>query len=174
MKTRTQSGVAAVELALIIGPMLIMAFGITELGRALYQYNIVVKASRDAVRYLAQQDLANLSNAELTVVHDTTKALAVCGKTSCTNAVPLLPELTTAKVSLCDYTDPVTGNPRKSVLTGQGTVDVVTVLIGDTCDRVAGSTRDNTKIVHFFSLVPFFIPDINFSPVKTTMASRYS
>ena len=51
MKPGKQKGVAAVELALIIGPMLIAFFGITEIGRALYQYNALVKSARAAVRY---------------------------------------------------------------------------------------------------------------------------
>lgn len=172
MKSGKQRGVAAVELALIIGPMLILVFGITELGRALYQYNALVKATRGAVRYLAQQDLANLSTSEQGVVYNKTRALAVCGALSCTDATEWFPGLTVdeakAKVSLCDYVTPAcqpTGQPQayQGVLTGLGTVDLVSVTIGGTGD----------KAFKFTSLVPWVVPDITFSAIKTTMASRY-
>lgn len=54
MKTR-QSGVALIELALIIPILLIMTFITTEFGRALYQYNTLTKSVRDAARYLSMQ-----------------------------------------------------------------------------------------------------------------------
>lgn len=161
MKWGKQRGVAAVELALIIGPMLILVFGITELGRALYQYNALVKATRGAVRYLAQQDLANLSAGDRGVVYDRTKALAVCGALACGSKQPLAPGLSTSKVSLCDYL--TCAATHKSVLTGQGSVDLVSVTIG-------GS---DAQAFRFTSLMPWVVPDVNFSAVKTTMASRY-
>ena len=162
MKQRKQRGVAAVELALIIVPLLIATFGITELGRALYQYNALVKASRDAVRYLALQDLANLSTGERATVYNTTRSLAVCGAEVCTDATPALASgLVTTQVSLCDY---LTCAPtHKGVLTGAGSVDLVTVTIGGT----------GSQAFNFTSLVPFVIPSMAFSPIKTTMASRY-
>ncbi|MCM2342920.1 TadE/TadG family type IV pilus assembly protein [Rhodoferax sp.] len=163
-KPGRQKGVAAVELAFILPLMLILVFGITELGRALYQYNGLVKATRGAVRYLAQQDLANLSASStptLNEVYATTKALAVCGKEDCAGQEPLVTGLSTTQVTLCDYLTCVT--THKGVPTGKGTVDLVTVTIG-------GS---GNKTFSFSSLVPFVIPDIDFSPVKTTMVSRY-
>lgn len=52
---RTQQGVALVELALIIPMLLLLTFITTEFGRAMYEYNAVVKSTRDAVRYLSVQ-----------------------------------------------------------------------------------------------------------------------
>ncbi len=37
-KMRWQGGAVAVEFALLVIPMLVMVFGITEFGRAMYQY----------------------------------------------------------------------------------------------------------------------------------------
>jgi len=165
--SRKQRGVAAVEFALILGPILIAVFGITELGRALFQYNALVKGSRDAVRYLAQQDLANLSAADLATIRSKAVSLSVCGKLSCTGEPPLVPDLTAAKVMLCDYlNDPTSHN---NVLTEEGTVDLVTVRIGSNCNNA----QSDATTVHFTSLVSWVIPDIDFSTVKTTMASRY-
>lgn len=58
MKTRTlprQRGVAIVEFALITPFLLVLTLMVTELGRAVYEYNLVVKSTRDAVRYLSTQ-----------------------------------------------------------------------------------------------------------------------
>lgn len=55
MRRNRQTGVAIVEFALILPMLLVMTFITTEFGRALYQYNSVVKSVRDAARYLSQQ-----------------------------------------------------------------------------------------------------------------------
>lgn len=52
---RRQRGVAIVEFALILPMLLVMTFITTEFGRALYQYNTLVKSVRDAARYLSVQ-----------------------------------------------------------------------------------------------------------------------
>lgn len=163
MKPGRQKGVAVIELALILPVMLIAAFGITELGRALYQYNALVKATRDAVRYLAQQDLANAL--DLSDVYNKTILVAVCGAPDCTDPTPRFPGQTLAqaktKVSLCDYLTCV--NTHKNVSTGQGTVDLVSVTIGGT----------GAQAFNFTSLVPYVVSNMAFAPIKTTMASRY-
>lgn len=50
-----QGGAALVELALITPLLLLLTFITTEFGRAMYEYNSVVKSTRDAVRYLSVQ-----------------------------------------------------------------------------------------------------------------------
>ncbi|HYD77927.1 TadE family protein [Ramlibacter sp.] len=52
---RRQSGVAIVEFALILPMLLVLTFITTEFGRALHQYNTIVKSVRDAARYLSIQ-----------------------------------------------------------------------------------------------------------------------
>ncbi|KQX22536.1 TadE/TadG family type IV pilus assembly protein [Variovorax sp. Root434] len=52
---RTQHGAALIELALIMPLLLLLTFITTEFGRAVYEYNAVVKSTRDAVRYLSVQ-----------------------------------------------------------------------------------------------------------------------
>ena len=52
---RRQRGAALIELALIMPLLLLLTFITTEFGRAMYEYNSVVKATRDAVRYLSVQ-----------------------------------------------------------------------------------------------------------------------
>ncbi len=51
-----QAGVAMVEFAIILPLMIMLLFGITELGRALYQQNTLDKAVNTGARYLARMD----------------------------------------------------------------------------------------------------------------------
>lgn len=47
---REQRGVAAVEFGLLVGLLVLIVFGATELGRAFYQYNSLLKSARAAAR----------------------------------------------------------------------------------------------------------------------------
>lgn len=90
MKSR-QHGVALIELALSIPLLLLLMFITTEFGRAIYQYNLLTKSVRDAVRYLAVQTPGT------NVLEG--RNLAVFGKTAPTAAdLPLAPGLTLSHV----------------------------------------------------------------------------
>lgn len=68
-RTHFQRGVAAIEFALMLVIMIPLAFGITELGRAFYQYNSVVKATRDGARVLAKGGSAKAGEARCFTVY---------------------------------------------------------------------------------------------------------
>src|ERR1700687_3319868 len=51
----TQRGTAIVEFALVLPLLLLLTMTTTEFGRAIYQYNTIVKSLRDATRYLSTQ-----------------------------------------------------------------------------------------------------------------------
>ena len=51
----TQRGGALVELALIMPLLSMLTLITTEFGRAMYEYHVLVKTTRDAVRYLSVQ-----------------------------------------------------------------------------------------------------------------------
>lgn len=87
--TRHQRGVALVEFALILPTLLILMFIVTELGRAVMQYNAVAKSVRDAARYLSIQ-LPGTKMAEA-------RNLVVYGNTAGTGA-PLVPGLSAGLV----------------------------------------------------------------------------
>lgn len=63
MKTRRQAagrsgrsgGAVLVEFALVLPLLLLASVTTTELGRAIYQYNTIVKSVRDGARYLSLQ-----------------------------------------------------------------------------------------------------------------------
>ena len=58
-----QSGVALVEFALILPVLLVLTVATTEIGRALYEYNTLAKAVRNAARYMSMQDPADANAA---------------------------------------------------------------------------------------------------------------
>ena len=89
MKTR-QKGTAIVEFALILPLLLLLTMITTEFGRAIYQYNTIVKSVRNATRYLSLQT----SNTKLTEA----KNLVVFGNIAGT-APALVPGLTVAQVA---------------------------------------------------------------------------
>ncbi len=116
-----QSGVAAVELALLTAFVLLpMVFVGIDGGRLFVHYNTLVKSTRDAARYLTQKapnDAASIAAA---------RCLAVYGTTDCTGTA-LAAGLTTAMVTVCDRVScPGTHNLQP---TGYGVVNLVTVTI---------------------------------------------
>jgi len=150
MKPRTrQRGVALVELGIAIFVLISIAFGITEFGRAIYQYNILAKATRDAARYLSMRDATDAA------AKDQARCLVVHGNPTCTGA-PLVPGLTTAMVSICD----ALACPADHAAQGAGPVlNLVSVTIGG----------PNAAPYTFDSLVSFVVPDFAFGPIGATM-----
>jgi len=151
----SQRGVAAVELAFVLIPMLVLCFGITELGRALYQYNGLVKATRGAARYLSQQSLASPPPGQTADgLRLRARSLALCGAFVCDGVPALVPNLGLAMIAVCD---PVScAGTHANVPTGEGTTSLVTVTISG---------------YNFTSIVPWVVPSITFGPISITMAS---
>lgn len=147
-----QKGSVVVEFALVLVPLLTMAFGISEFGRALYQYNTLAKATRDAARYLSTQAPGDSASQVVAV------CLAKYGKQSCTATdQPLVsPWPKTTSVVICDATSSGPNCPLTygGIPTGGGTVDVVTVSITG---------------FRFSSLVSFVVPNMTFGAISTTM-----
>jgi Flp pilus assembly protein TadG len=153
---KLQRGVAAVEFGILIIPLTLMLFGLSEYGRAIYQYNTLVKATRDAARYLTT--VAPGSG------WDQARCLARYGNTACNGAV-LAPGLDegVAVVDICDATNSTKcpGVPHALVPTGSGAVNLVTVTI---------------RGYQFQSLINFPMgdlsagaPDITFGDISNTM-----
>ena|SRR5688500_7327053 len=98
---RAMRGAVAVEFALLLIPLLLLAFGIAEYGRALYQYNTLVKTVRDAARLLSHHNPADPTSYAL--VLDEARCLAVHGNTTCSGPA-LAPGLTTGMVTITSST----------------------------------------------------------------------
>ena len=146
-RSLAQRGTAAVELGLLMLPLAILTFGTTDFGRAMHQYDTVVKNVRDAARY------------QSTVVAGNTlggRCLALTGTvanngTTCTGTA-LLPELTLAQITVCDRLScPGTHNNQP---TTRGAVNLVTVTITG---------------LPFTSMVPFALPSFAFGAISATM-----
>ena len=147
-----QEGAAAVELALLLIPLLLIAFGITEFGRAFFQYNAIVKGTRDGARFLTMKGV--LDPADPTSASDIAQAkcLVVHGNTGC-NGTERVPYLTTAMVSLCDSATCAATHSAQA--TGTGVVSLVTV-------TVSGYV--------FTPLAPLVMPaTLTFGDISTTM-----
>ena len=141
-------GVAALEFAILLPILVLLCFGITESGRAIYQYNTIAKATRDAARYLTLVPPGQ--------GHATARCLALHGNRTCAGDL-LVPNLGAATVTIWDATNradhadvPAVGNGAGST----GRMNLATVTI-------AGYPFD--------SLVPFAFPNVTFAPIATTM-----
>jgi Flp pilus assembly protein TadG len=144
-----ERGIAAVELAFVLPVLVAIVFGITELGRAMYQYDALTKSVRSAARYLSVYDPADAGVRERAV------NMAVCGAPSCGASDPVAPGLSGANVVIA-YS--ATDASLSGVQTGQGTLDLVRVTIGAPGTPYA-----------FASLVPFVVPRITFGPIVALM-----
>jgi len=133
-----------VELGILMIPLTVLAFGITEYGRAIFQYNTIVKGARDATRYLSQYGPGDATQIGVA------KCLAVYGNRTCTGT-SLVPGLTTSLVQVCDRTNCA---DHLNQPTGAGVVNLVTVTVDG---------------FPFKSLVPLMVNDITFGPIHTTM-----
>lgn len=151
MKARAcQRGVAAVEFGLLLIPLVTLAFGITEFGRAMYQYNAIAKSTRDAARYMSIQTPGDAGAIAVA------KCLAVYGKTTC-SGTPLVSGLTIGKVTVKDSTT----NPSTHALQAVSGVGGTTGVANLVTVEVTG--------FEFVSLVSFVVPNITFGSIGTTM-----
>lgn len=139
---KRQKGVAAIEFAILVPMMLLMVFGITEFGRAFYQYNTLVKSVRNGVRYLSTQGTG--------MGADRAKCLAVHGNQNCTGPV-LLPNLTLDMASVTYGTASY----------GGGTLNLATLTI---------TGYPFVSSVNFsFGALTIGAPDMTFGPIGATM-----
>lgn len=132
----TMRGVAAVELAVVMIPLVLLVFGVAEFGRALYQYNTLVKAVRDAARTLSLH-----SPSDASYPAEAARCLATYGFEPCagTASPPLAYGLITNMVVICDRVSAPNGTenedcpdaPYENVNTGSGTINLVQVRIKD-------------------------------------------
>ena len=138
---RKQNGVAAVEFGLLLVPLVTLAFGITEFGRAMYQYNTIAKGTRDAARYLS------VKSSDDEAAKTAAQCLVLYGKTTC-DGTPLIS-------GFIDKNKIIVKNSALQQIPGGGVANLVTV-------EVTG--------FKFVSLMSLVVPDdITFGAISTTM-----
>ena len=98
---QAQQGVALVEFTLVLPLLLLLLLAFGEFGRMLYQYNVLLQASRDADRFVASQAWnATLGAVALgSTLLTQTKNVAVYGVPSATGTA-VVSGLTTANVQV--------------------------------------------------------------------------
>jgi len=137
-----------IEFALLLPILLALAFGATELGRAIYTYNSLDKTVRDAARHLSQHGPGD------TQIQSEAICLAVYGNTDCSGDA-VAPGLSTSMVVLCDAIScPTT---HLSQATGAGVINLVSASI---------------QGYEFFSAVTYVIPDLDFSNITVMMRAQ--
>jgi Flp pilus assembly protein TadG len=144
----SQHGVAAVELALLLAPLLVMLFGVTELGRAIYTYTTLDKTVRDAARHLSQHGPGDA------LIAAEARCLAVHGNADCTGPA-LATGLSTQEVVLCDAVLCPATHAGQS--TGLGAVNLVSVAITGYA---------------WSSAVPWVVPDMRFNAISVTLRAQ--
>jgi Flp pilus assembly protein TadG len=145
---RAQHGIALVEFAITASLLLLITFGITEFGRAIYQYNTLAKAVRDATRYLSTKAPGDAD------AIDQATCMAVHGNPTCTGG-PLAPGLTAEMVVVCDSLScPATHQAQGAA----PVMNLVTVTIGSADTPYP-----------FRSAIQFVVPDFDFAPISVTM-----
>lgn len=146
--TQRSRGVAAVELAITIVPMLMVALGVTEYGRAIYTYNTLDKAVRDAARHLTTVVPTNPNP------KGEARNLVLYGNVEGTGPL-LVPSLNASMVVIDDAASDPTGH---TISTGTGTINLVTV-------RIVG--------YQYNSVVTYVAPaTMNFGAISVTMRSH--
>jgi hypothetical protein len=143
-----QAGVAALEFALMLPILLALAFGASELGRAIYTYNALDKTVRDAARHLSQHGPGD------TAIQAEATCLAVYGNTDCDGS-PVAPGLTSSMVVQCDAIS--CPSTHLSQLTGAGVINLVSVSI---------------QGYEFFSAVTYVIPDLDFNQITALLRAQ--
>lgn len=146
MKTNPkQQGSVLIELALLLTPLLLLAFGATEYGRAMYQYNAIAKSVRDGARHLSQFAPGDPGRA------DEARSLVLCGKLDCISTPPLVTGMSASYIRVNDRSTDPAYNLQS---TGRGAVNLVSV-------EVSG--------FQFRSVAPSFVPNFTFAPIHVTM-----
>lgn len=158
---RSMRGVAAVEFAILLIPLLTLVMGVAEFGRAIYQYEALTKATRAATRYLSEFSPSNVAYPLADA-----QCLAVTGQLTSSQGCsgnPLVPGLKASMVVICDRVNTSTGCSQtyanaptvdSSGVTA-GTINLVEV-------KITGFTY--TPLETFLKL-----PSITFNGISTVM-----
>jgi hypothetical protein len=98
-----QRGVATIEFTIVAPVLLLLLFGVTEIGRALVRYNTLTKAVQDGARYAAAEALLGTTGQVSVDAQLTTEVrnVVVYGN-SAGNGTPVLAGLLPAQIEVID------------------------------------------------------------------------
>lgn len=150
---RHQRAAVAVELAIVTIPLITMMLAAIEFGRAMYVYNQIVKATRDAARHLAGYDPAEATRYPLNVVRN-----RIVHGANVADGTPNIPGLEPSMIRICDRI-----NDNGCIAGSYGFADTGYGRIGLVRVEVVGYT--------FMPVVPFVggLARYTFGPIGTSM-----
>jgi Flp pilus assembly protein TadG len=99
----SQRGIATTEFAIVLPVLLLMLFGVTELGRALVRYNALTKAVHDGARFAATYALLGTTgnvNVDTQLITEV-RNVVVYGN-SAGAGTPVIAGLTTGQIQVVD------------------------------------------------------------------------
>lgn len=150
-------GAAAVELALVSIPLVMLVLATIDFARAMFVYDQLVKSARDGARYLSFFDPSVPAKYPVALA----KNRMIYGSTSGTGPT-IVPGLTTSMISVCDRADSTacSGETFANVATGSGSINLVKVTISG------------------YQFTPIFpavskLTTITFDPISVTMRQLY-
>jgi len=129
-----QAGAAMVEFAILLPLMIVLVFGITEMGRAIYQQNTLSKAVASGARYMSrstQSVNADCTQAAQWGASINNAANLVAFGNQAGNGNALLPDLNAGDVSFTLEQRMVTGGDNACVIIATASVDF-SAIFGDT------------------------------------------
>lgn len=129
-----QLGLAAIEFALVLPVLLILAFATIDFGRLLFQYDALTKSTRDATKYVARavKPAANASQPELDAynkIAGEAKNLALCGTIAECGSSTLVSGLTASNITI-DYPKRVGNIAYVQVLVSNYSTNYITNVLG--------------------------------------------
>lgn len=155
---RRPRGAAAVELALLTIPLIMMVLAAAEFARGIYHYNVIVKATRDAARLLSGFDPTVAADYPATAARNRVRygPQGVGGEL-------LVPGITDAMIQICNRVDSTScpGINFANYDTGAGTINLVRV-------QVVGYSYQP-----FFGVAGVLTGGMAYANIGTTMRSTY-
>lgn len=127
---RRMLGAAAVELAFVAIPLVMMVLATVDFARAMFVYDQLAKAARDGARYLSFFDPSDPGKYPTVLA----KNRMIYGMASPPpGAKPIVPGLTESMISICDrvHSEGCKDGPFADVPTPSGSINLVKVTISD-------------------------------------------
>lgn len=123
---KRMGGAAAVELALVAIPLVMMVLAAVDFARAMFVYDQLAKAARDGARYLSFFDPSASAQYPVTLAKNRMLYGSVTAGSS-----TIVPGLTAGMITICDRVDSSAcpGETFANVPTGTGAINLVKVTI---------------------------------------------
>ena len=165
MPKRTR-GVASVEFALVLIPLVLLIAGVAEFGHAIYQYEALTKSTRNAARYLSEY---LPTDAAYPTYKSQALCLAVHGNTDCSGTA-LVTGLTSGLVVVCDSTSPCTGPSDPPQFANVPTYDSSNGVSSGTPVGTISLVEVKISGFPYTPVLPFFnLAGIRFNDILTVM-----